>query len=149
MNRICRTALAAAVVLQAATPVLADTGEMEAAQARWEAAFAAGDGAAAAADVFTEDARLLPPGAPVVEGREAIAAYWQGGWDAGVKDLKLGLIAVDRPSDDTMIETGSWTVTVPTEDGSTMEVSGKALVIWKKEADGVWRMAQDMWNGDS
>ena len=24
--------------------------------------------------------------------------------------------------------------------------AGKALVVWKKGEDGVWRMSQDMWN---
>ena len=27
-------------------------------------------------------------------------------------------------------------------------VSGKAFVVWKKEANGIWRMSQDMWNAD-
>jgi hypothetical protein len=35
-----------------------------------------------------------------------------------------------------------------TEDGGAMEASGMALVVWKLEADGVWRMSQDIWNAD-
>ncbi|MBP7000766.1 SgcJ/EcaC family oxidoreductase [Amaricoccus sp.] len=138
--------LAGALLVAPGIAVADAASDMAAAQRLWEQAFATGDGAKAAEMAFTEDARLLPNGEPIVEGREAIAAYWQGGFDAGVRDLKLGLIAVDRPSEDTMIETGAWSVTVPGEGGAMMEVGGKALVVWKKEADGVWRMAQDMWN---
>lgn len=127
---------------------IADTAEIEAAQRAWEQAFASGDGAAAAEAVFTEDARLLPPDEPMVEGREAIAEYWQGAMDAGVHTLKLGLIAVEMHGD-TMIETGTWAVTVPSEDGGEAEVRGKALVVWKKGEDGRWRMSQDMWNNGS
>lgn len=144
-----RAGLLAAVLLVGAGPAVSqDTAEIEAAQAMWELAFATGDGAKAAEMAFTEDARLLPPGEPMVVGREAIGQYWQAGFDIGVRDLQLGLTAVDLVGDDTMIETGTWAVTIPTEDGGTMQIGGKTLVVWKKGEDGTWRMAQDMWNSD-
>jgi ketosteroid isomerase-like protein len=31
-------------------------------------------------------------------------------------------------------------------DGSTLVIPGRALTIWRKEADGQWRCAVDMWN---
>ncbi len=133
------------VMVPASAAIAADTSEIEAAQASWEQAFAAGDGAAAAEAVFTEDARLLPSDSPVIEGREAIGKFWQGLMDAGVSGLDLGLIAVEMHGD-TMIETGTWSVKVPKEGGGEDVLSGKALVVWKKGADGVWRMSQDMWN---
>lgn len=123
----------------------ADTSEIEAAQAAWERAFNAGDGAAAAEAMFTEDARLLPSDSPVIEGRKAIGEFWQGLMDAGVTGLDLGLIAVEMHGD-TMIETGTWTVKAPVEGDGEKVARGKALVIWKKGADGAWRMSQDMWN---
>lgn len=151
MRKFGQVVAGAAVLMchMASMAVAQETEIIEAAQARWEQAFAAGDGAAAAEAVFTEDARLLPPGEPMVEGREAIAQYWQAGFDMGVKDLQLGLTAVEMVGEDTMIETGTWSVTVPTEDGSTVQIGGKTLVVWKLEADGVWRMSQDMWNADA
>ena len=149
MREIGRAASAAALILSLAAPATAqDTAAIEAAQALAEEAFATGDGAKVAEMIYTEDARLLPDGAPIVEGREAIAAFWQGAFDAGYRDLQLGLTDVEMVGDDTMIETGTWTLTVPTEDGGTAQESGKDLVIWKLEADGVWRMSQDMWNAD-
>jgi uncharacterized protein (TIGR02246 family) len=138
-------ALAAAAALLGAGAALADQGPIAAAQRSWENAFNAGDGAAAAGAVYTEDARLLPPGEPMVEGRAAIGQYWQGVMDAGVHGLDLNLIAVEMDGD-TMIETGTWSVLVPGDGDADARVGGKALVIWKKEADGVWRMSQDMWN---
>lgn len=138
-------ALALGAVLLATAASASDTSTLEAAQQSWEKAFAAGDGMAAAEAVYTEDARLLPPGEPVVEGREAIGKYWQGAMDAGFHGLDLGLIDVEIVGD-TMIETGTWTVTFPAEGGGEATATGKALVIWKQGADGVWRMSQDMWN---
>lgn len=143
-------ATAAVISLSISSSARADEPRpIDAAQALWEQAFATGDGARAAEMAFTEDARLLPDGNPIVEGREAIAAFWQGGFDAGFRDLELGLTAVDMVGDDTMIETGTWSVSVPRTEGGSERVGGKALVVWKKEADGVWRMAQDMWNMDT
>ena len=119
MSSIFRAAAATILAIAITLPAHADdTSAIKAAQASWEKAFSGGDGAAASAAVFTEDARLLPPGAPMVVGREAIGKFWQGDFDAGIKDLKLGLIAVDMVGDDTMIETGTFAVTVPASDGS-------------------------------
>ena len=41
--------------------------------------------------VYTADARILPPGAPMIEGRSQIKAFWQQAiTDLGVKSAKLG-----------------------------------------------------------
>jgi uncharacterized protein (TIGR02246 family) len=149
MHLICRIVASAALLFPIMEVAHADDSPIQTAQALWEKAFATGDGAKAAEMAFTEDARLLPDGGPIVVGREAVAKYWQDGFDAGFSNLELGLTAVDMVGDDTMIETGTWSVMVPGGDGgATQQVGGKALVIWKKQADGVWRMAQDMWNSD-
>jgi hypothetical protein len=34
--------------------------------------------------VYTTAARILPPGAPMMEGREAIKAFWKAGWSQWV-----------------------------------------------------------------
>ena len=45
--------------------------------------------AAAVADMYTTDARLLPPNGPMVEGRAEIQKFWQGAIGAGLKLLSL------------------------------------------------------------
>ena len=87
----------------------------------------------------------FPLTVPLVEGRKAIGEFWQGAFDAGIHSLELGKIAVEVHGD-TMIETGTWAVKVPNSAGGEDSPSGKALVVWKKGEDGVWRMSQDMWN---
>lgn len=136
----------ASVMMAAGSLAMADdAADVEAAIKKWQDLWNAGDATAAAAQVFTEDARLLPPDGPMVEGREAIAAFWQPVLDSPAKDIELTLIAVDIQGD-TAIETGTWAVTVPADGGGEMQVGGKTLVVWKKGDDGQWRMAQDMWN---
>ena len=137
--RLSRLACLAVVTLFSVNGASATEAEIEAARAQWMELFSAGDGKAVAEQSFTADAMLLPPDSSPVEGREAIA------FDAGVIGLKLDTISVEVVGD-TGIVTGFWTVTVPAEGGGTAEVSGKELLIYKKEADGVWRASRDIWN---
>ena len=141
---VLRLAAAAALTFVAGGS-LATEAEIEAARAHWMELFSAGDGKAVAEQSFSEDAVLLPPDSAPVEGREAIAAFWQGIFDAGVTGLKLDTLSIDVVGD-TGIVTGYWTVTVPTEGGGTTEVGGKELLIYRKEADGNWRATRDIWN---
>lgn len=116
--------------------------EIEAAQAAWEATLN-GDDPAAVADHFTADARLLPQDGAIVEGTGAIVDFWSG-FVSGPARIELSMIDVDLLGD-TAVETGSFVLTLPGEDGSETVLEGKTLVIWKNDG-GTWRMAQDMWN---
>lgn len=143
--RLPRLACVAVVTLLSINGASATEAEIEAARAQWMELFSAGDGMAVAEQSFTADAMLLPPDSSPVVGREAIAKFWQGAFDAGVTGLKLDTISVEVTGD-TGIVTGFWTVTVPAEGGGTAEVSGKEILVYKKEADGVWRASRDIWN---
>lgn len=131
--------LVAVLLLAAASPASADPTGIEAARDAWEEAFARGEGEAAAEALFTEDAKLLPPDSPLLEGREEIASYWQGAFDAGVTDLRLATVAVEE-NGDTAIPTGTWTVSVPTDEGGLADTSGKDLIVYKRSPDGAWLM---------
>lgn len=143
--RYSRLACVAIITVFSVKGALATEAEIEAARAQWIALFDAGDGMAVAEQSFTEDAMLLPPDSSPVVGREAIATFWQGAFDAGVTGLKLDTISIEV-NGDTGFVTGYWTVTVPMEGGGTAEASGKELLVYKKEADGVWRASRDIWN---
>ncbi len=72
---ISRATALAAVMFFSAGGAFATEAEIEAARAQWMELFSAGDGTAVAEQSFAEDAMLLPPDSPPVEGREAIAAF--------------------------------------------------------------------------
>ena len=110
------------------------------ANAAWEAAFNAGDGAGMAA-LYTEDAMLLPPGGESVEGRAAIEAFWQSAIE------ELGVQAALKTSEleihgDMATEVGSFVDTGA--DGAHVD-HGKYVVLWKK-VDGDWKLHRDIWN---
>jgi uncharacterized protein (TIGR02246 family) len=105
------------------------------------AAFLRGD-AKAVSLLYSEDARVIAPGAPVASGREAIAAFWQKSIDAGVKDLRLTTEDVDA-SGDLASETGS--VRLVGKDGT--ESRARYVVVWKRDA-GRWLLHRDIWNAE-
>ncbi|HLL74117.1 MAG TPA: SgcJ/EcaC family oxidoreductase [Pyrinomonadaceae bacterium] len=108
-------------------------------------AFGRGDAAAVAA-WYTADATLLPPDNPLVKGREAIRAFWQGAMSTGVREAKLETLEVES-RDDLAYEVGRFEMAVQPPGGERAEMAGKYVVVWKREGDG-WRMHVDIWNGD-
>jgi uncharacterized protein (TIGR02246 family) len=108
------------------------------------AAFKAGD-AAAIASLYSDTAKMLPPDATEIAGREAIQELWQSWLDDGLKDLTLEAIEVEA-SGDLAYEIGSFSMQAPAENNTMMMATGNYVVVWKRGADGNWRLHVDTWN---
>jgi uncharacterized protein (TIGR02246 family) len=125
-----------------------DAGEVrkaiEAANAQFSAAFARGDAKAVAA-MYTADAVLLPPDTEIIRGTAAIAAFWAATMQSGVKGATLTTVDVGV-SDDLAYETGKVVLTIQPEGAAAMTATAKYMVVWKKQADGSWKLHLDMWN---
>jgi ketosteroid isomerase-like protein len=90
---------------------------------------------------YTDDAQLLPPGSPVVTGRAAIGPFWQAAVAAlGVRAATLTTRELEVHGD-TANEVGEGLLKTSGGDAKV-----KYLVIWKREADGIWKMHRDIWN---
>ena len=113
---------------------------IEAANARFSADFAKGD-ATAVASHYTAAGQVLPPNGEVVHGREAIARFWKGAMDAGVKGVKLTVVEAESAGG-TAHEVGAYALTG--EGGKTLD-TGKYIVIWKRDG-GQWKIHRDIWN---
>jgi ketosteroid isomerase-like protein len=91
--------------------------------------------------VYTADARILPPGGPMIEGREQIKTFWKQTIAAmGLTDVKLTIVEAE-PAGDGVIEIGRADLSV----ASGQVVTVKYVVCWKQE-DGVWKWDVDIWN---
>ena len=100
---------------------------------------------AALDDVYTSDARILPPGSPMISGREAIKRFWADLiQSANAKSAVLTSVDV-MPSGDGVVEIGRAVLTVepPGQPEAQMEV--KYVVYWKQEG-GRWKWHVDIWN---
>jgi ketosteroid isomerase-like protein len=91
--------------------------------------------------IYTSDARILPPGAPLIQGRANIREFWQSAIPAlGVMGLKL--TSEDAHLDgDSIVEIGQGDLAL--NGGQTLAV--KYVVHWKQE-DGKWKWHTDIWN---
>lgn len=116
----------------------------DAANRRFEEAFNRGDIAGAVEGVYTRDARVLPPGAEMVQGRDNIVQFWQGAvQQMGLKRVELSTVELEAQGD-TAYEIGRATLTV----GDGQQAVGKYVVIWNQEG-GSWRWHIDIFNMNS
>ena len=106
--------------------------------------FNRGDIAALVA-MYDTGAVVLAPNAPVMRGRQNIAQLWDGARQQGFKTLSLTVQSVE-PLGDHAIELGSYTLVVQPAGQSEMTDRGKYMVIWKRQADGSWKLYRDMFN---
>lgn len=95
--------------------------------------------------IYTADARILPPGGPLIRGRSGIKKFWadlvQGAYATAAE-----LTSVDvMQAGDGIVEIGRAVLTVapPAQGVAQMEV--KYVVYWREE-DGRWKWHVDIWN---
>ncbi len=100
---------------------------------------------AALDQIYTSDARILPPGAPMVSGREAIKKFWSDLIQSvNAKSAVLASVDVILTGDG-LVEIGRATLTVEPQGQSTTQMEVKYVVYWRQE-DGRWKWHVDIWN---
>ncbi len=118
--------------------------QIEQADVRFSEAFNRGDMQAVAA-MYDADAVVLAPNAPPMRGRQNIEALWNGARQQGFKTLDLTVNSVEVIGDHA-IELGSYTLVIQPPGQSEMTDRGKYVVVWKRQADGTWKLYRDAFN---
>ena len=90
------------------------------------------------AGFFTEDAKLMPPDAPIFSGRKAIEEFWRVA--LGLSDVIFKTIELEVAGD-IAYESGETDVKL-----SSGQAKTKYLVVWLRCPDGRWRLHRDIWN---
>jgi len=108
---------------------------------QWVAAFNKGDAAALAA-MYTEDAYVLPAGADMVRGTNAIMSFL-GEVTKQLGDAKLTTVDVLPLGRTAAREIG--TFSFKTKGATPQEVVGKYAVVWRR-VSGQWKLGTDIWN---
>jgi uncharacterized protein (TIGR02246 family) len=103
-----------------------------------------GDAASVAA-LYTDDATLMPPNSEMVQGKQGVQDFWSGAIQMGTKDVALTTVEVGG-SGDTAYEIGKYTLKIQPAGQEATTGSGKYLVVWKRQADGTWKLHVDIWN---
>jgi len=103
----------------------------------------------AAVAMHTADAMVFPPGQPVVSGTAAVRELWTE--MSSTPGFAISW-QVDGTSAASSGDLGySWGVaqlTANGPDGAPMTSQEKYVTIWRKEADGTWKVAVDIFNAN-
>jgi uncharacterized protein (TIGR02246 family) len=130
-----------ALLLMAGPALAQSKATIESLNGKWVAAFDKGDAAALAA-MYTPDAYVLPAGAPMARGREAIGTFWAKATQQ-LGDAKLTTLDVLPLGLTAAREIG--TFSFRTKAATPQDVVGKYVVVWRK-IRGRWLLATDIWN---
>jgi uncharacterized protein (TIGR02246 family) len=97
--------------------------------------------------VYAEDAVLFWPGAPMVVGRTAIREFIQAFWAMADSSQSFETVkVVISRAGDFAYSYGTVRVTLVDPSGRRMKDDGKYLSVYRKEADGQWKVVADMGN---
>ena len=93
--------------------------------------------------VYTRNARILPPGAEMIAGLENIKNFWRSAIDSmGIKAVRLQTIDFESLGE-TGFEIGRARLEFTAAGAQPVEV--KYVVLWKRE-NGEWKWHVDMWS---
>jgi uncharacterized protein (TIGR02246 family) len=94
--------------------------------------------------LYTEDAEFFVPGAPIIEGKDAIREVWRTIVGSGGNTISVDVREVQE-SGDMAYDTGQFTARAP--DGGILN-TGKWIVIWKRQSNGEWTIQRDFMHWD-
>ncbi len=96
---------------------------------------------------YAANAVLMPPNHPIVEGRENIRGFLQGLMDSGLTSLKLETTTI-ASTGDLAYGRGRYALSLSPPGGAPTQDAGKYVVVYRRQASGVWRAVADIFNSD-
>ena len=95
--------------------------------------------------IIADDIVLMPANAPAIVGRAAMEAHLRG--FPPFKELRVEPIEIDGVGDLAYVR-GRYSVAVTMPGGGEHREVGKYIEIWRRQADGAWKMTRDISNSD-
>ena len=115
--------------------------------AEWADLATAGKDVEKVVSYWSDDAVLIFPGQPVLEGKAAIRAYVTSSFNTpGFKIHWVSQKPVLSPDGRFAYMRGTDELTVPGPNGSPMTLHLRGISVWRSEADGQWRCVVDISN---
>lgn len=96
------------------------------------------------ARAYTRDAKILPPGTDIIEGREAIKQRWIVPDEVQIIHHKIEPAEI-KVIGEYAYDAGYYEGTTRRADQTEVSWEGKYLIVWKKE-EGEWKIYLDAWN---
>lgn len=125
-----------------------DSAGIAAADSAFRVAADSGNAAAVAA-VYASDASLLPPNLPLQRGRGAIQKFWSGLLEAYTVKFEITSDMIEGRGD-LAYNMGHYRFTAVPKSKSAPGIAdeGKFVEILKKQPDGTWKYAVDIYNSN-
>lgn len=95
----------------------------------------------AAANWYAEEAIVLPPGSPRIDGRFGVKDFWASA-AAEIEEFSMTVTDVRRHADHVLEEIGVWSMKMC---GDALPSTGKYVSILRNSSDG-WKVITDIWN---
>jgi ketosteroid isomerase-like protein len=98
---------------------------------------------------WTDDAVVLPPAVPTIVGKTALRQYVESSLQVpGFQITWSSSDVVLSPDGNLAYMFSKNAVTLNGQDGAPVTMNGRAVTIWRREPDGEWRCAVDIWNSE-
>ena len=113
----------------------------------WSAAAAEGKDVERVVAFWSDDATIVPAGAPMIIGKAAIRDYVAQSFATPGFHISWKTLDAAVSQDGTMgYTTADNTMTFPGTDGKPITSNGRGVAIWRRDATGAWMCVYDMWN---
>ena len=98
---------------------------------------------------YADDASWLPPNSPLVHGKAAIREGWAKlmGNPGFTLDWQINKLEVAR-SGDIAYTIYAYQMALDGANGKPITDQGKDMAVWKKQADGTWKMVAETFSSD-
>jgi uncharacterized protein (TIGR02246 family) len=98
---------------------------------------------------YADDASALPFNAPIAMGKDQIQKMWAGLMGMPGFSLSFASTRIEvAKSGDLAYDVGTFELKLNDANGSPTTMMGKYVVVWKKQPDGHWKAAADIFNTD-
>jgi ketosteroid isomerase-like protein len=152
MRTVIVSIAAVAAVLAACAPqtptvdIAAETEALRETAASYNEAVESMDGARVAV-FYADDAQAMPPNGPTLSGPAEFQAFVEEFSAGGDISLSLDPVeAVVGAGGDLGYTVGMVRITAAGPDGEPVTVEERDVHVWRKEADGSWKLVVDIWN---
>jgi ketosteroid isomerase-like protein len=118
--------------------------------AEWAALSSKGQDVERILSFWTDDARVYAPGLPVFSGKADLRRYVEGA--LAIPGFNITWSTSDAslsPDGQLAYLLSTNTVTMAGPEGQPVTTRGRAVTVWRRESDGQWRCAVDIWNGQA
>ena len=95
--------------------------------------------------VWAEDAIEMPSNGPVVQGKAAIQSWMDT--NPPFSNFQTQSLEIEGQSD-LAIDRGTYSMTLTPAGAAPIMDHGKYLTVWRKQADGTWKVVRDTFNSD-